>query len=69
MVLVRGNLHVWSRREEHEITALAKKARSKGMPKLVIVRVPVERQSDPEAVEKGWSIDGTVERVAAFVRD
>lgn len=39
------------------------------MSDVVITRVPVESQSEPEIVKERGSINGAVERVAAFVRD
>lgn len=39
------------------------------MPEVVVVRVPMESQSEPEVVEESGRIDGAVERVIAFVTD
>ena len=39
------------------------------MPEVVVVRVSVESQSEPKVVEESGSVDGTVERVVAFVTD
>ena len=62
-------MHVRFRREKAEITAFAKETSSKGMPKVVIVRVTMESQSKPKIVEESGSIDRTVERVVALVTD
>lgn len=62
-------MQVCSRCEKFEIAAFSKKARSKRMPKMVIVRVPLESQFEPEIVKERGSIDGAMEWVVTFVRD
>ena len=39
------------------------------MPKVVILRMPMESQSTSEIMKERSGIDGTVERVESFVRD
>ena len=62
-------MHARSRCKKLEIAVFAKKTRCKRMPEVVVVRVPMESQSEPEVVEESGRIDGAVERVIAFVTD
>lgn len=39
------------------------------MSEVVVVRMLMESQSEPEVVEESGGIDGAVERVIAFVTD
>ena len=62
-------MRVCSRWEQLEITALAKKTRSKRMPEVVILRMPMKSQSKSEIMKERSSIDRTVEWVVSFVAD